>query len=123
VDYGPVIDFKMPILQRSFERFKTYASWAQRGEFMAFCDANRHWLDDFALFMAVKDHFAGAAWNTWDTDIATRDADAVSAVARELDDQMEFHRYLQFQFSGSGWPSSATPIRGGFASSATFRSL
>ncbi|MFQ5340442.1 MAG: 4-alpha-glucanotransferase, partial [Anaerolineae bacterium] len=98
VDYGPVIDFKMPILRRSFERFKAHASWAQRGEFTAFCDAHGHWLDDFVLFMAVKDHFDGAAWNTWGTDIATRDADAVSAVARELDDQIEFHRYLQFQF-------------------------
>jgi len=98
VDYGRVIDFKMPLLRRSFECFKAHASWAQRGDFIAFCDAHRHWLDDFVLFMAVKDHFDGAAWNTWDTDIATRDADAVSAVARELDDQMEFHRYLQFQF-------------------------
>lgn len=98
VDYGGVIDFKVPILRRSFERFKTRAAWDRRSEFMAFCDANRHWLDDFVLFMAVKDHFDGAAWNTWNKDIATRDPATIAAVARELDDQMKFHRYLQFQF-------------------------
>ncbi|MFQ5593324.1 MAG: 4-alpha-glucanotransferase [Anaerolineae bacterium] len=98
VDYGRVIDCKMTLLRLSFKRFKAHASWAQRGEFMAFCDAYRDWLDDFVLFMALKDIFDGAAWNTWDADVAARDADAVSAVARELNNQMEFHRYLQFQF-------------------------
>ncbi len=98
VDYGPVIEFKKGVLKRSFKRFKAGASWAQRGEFMAFCDANRYWLDDFALFMALKDHFNSAAWNEWDTNIAARDPDALEATARELDPQMELHRYLQFQF-------------------------
>jgi len=98
VEYGRVIDFKMPVLRRSFQRFKAHASWAQRGAFSEFCDMNRCWLDDFALFMALKDHFGGVAWNEWDTDIAARAPDAVERWAGELDDQIRFHRYLQFQF-------------------------
>lgn len=98
VDYGAVIDFKRPVLKRSFERFEASASPAQRGELSEFCETNRHWLDDFALFMALKDRFGGAPWNEWDTDIATRESEALGRWADELSDQITFHQYLQFQF-------------------------
>ena len=98
VDYGPVIEFKRSILQRSFKQFEENASRAQQAEFSQFCEANRYWLDDYALFMALKDHFGGAPWNEWNKKIATREPEAVVLWTEELEDQIRFHQYLQFQF-------------------------
>src|SRR5262245_34694245 len=53
VDYGPVIEWKMALLHRSFERFRESGGAAEREAFQAFTEANAAWLDDFALFMAL----------------------------------------------------------------------
>src|SRR5215467_9709171 len=55
VDFGPVIQFKVALLQRAWERFKAGKAAALKPEFEAFCDEAASWLDDFALFMALKD--------------------------------------------------------------------
>jgi 4-alpha-glucanotransferase len=98
VDYGAVIPFKMALLTRSFERFKAGAQPALCEEFEAFCDANRAWLDDFALFMALKEVHGGAVWNTWAPDIAARRPEAIEGWRQRLSDAYERHRYLQHQF-------------------------
>ena len=53
VDYGPVIEWKEPLLRRAFERFRERAPAARREPFEAFRAANATWLDDYALFMAL----------------------------------------------------------------------
>lgn len=98
VGYGDVIDFKRSVLNQSFKRFEKSASRAQRAEFAEFCESNRLWLDDFALFMALKDHFGGAPWNEWRADIATRQPEALERWTERLSDQIRFHQYVQFQF-------------------------
>lgn len=98
VDYGPVIEFKRSILQRSFEQFEATASRAQQGEFAQFRETNTHWLDDYALFMALKDHHGGRAWDEWDKDIATREPAAIECWHQELEGDVRVHKYLQFQF-------------------------
>ncbi len=59
VDYGPVIEFKQRLLHISFENFKTARGDAQKKELAAFTTANKSWLEDYALFAALKDHHAG----------------------------------------------------------------
>src|SRR5258706_11982237 len=54
VDFGPVINFKVWLLQRAWERFKAGAAAALKPEFEAFREEAATWLDDFALFMAIK---------------------------------------------------------------------
>jgi 4-alpha-glucanotransferase len=98
VDYGPVIEFKKTLLRRSFEHFEGAATRAQRAEFAEFCMMNQAWLADFALFMALKDHFGGVAWNAWAADIATREPAAIAHYTQTLATQIRFHRYAQFQF-------------------------
>jgi 4-alpha-glucanotransferase len=98
VDYGSVIDFKRAVLRESFARFKAQASRAQRGEFSEFQAVHQSWLDDYALFMALKDHFGGVAWNRWDRAIRMREPDAVADWTHGLVNDIEFHKYLQFQF-------------------------
>ncbi|MGC9333583.1 MAG: 4-alpha-glucanotransferase, partial [Anaerolineae bacterium] len=98
VDYGPVIDYKQRLLRLSCENFQTNASDALRGELDDFVAANRWWLDDYALFAALKEHYGGAAWSTWEQDIATHQPAAVERWRAALVDQIQFHRYVQFLF-------------------------
>lgn len=98
VSFGVVIEFKMAILRQSFHYFQEHASRAQRQEFARFCDAERGWLDDYALFMALKGHHAGAVWNTWEPKIARREPQALARWRQELATPVAFQQYLQYQF-------------------------
>ena len=66
--------------------------------FAAFCEKNKWWLDDFALFMAVKDRFEGKPWIEWAEDIRLRWQPAMDYYRRELYFEVEYHKYLQFKF-------------------------
>ncbi|MGQ9630570.1 MAG: 4-alpha-glucanotransferase [bacterium] len=98
VDYGPVMEFKMSLLRRSFGNFKARASETPRGEFEGFCRRNSQWLDDYTLFMSLKGINGGAVWNTWDRDIASRRKSAIEHWTGELADEILFYKYLQWQF-------------------------
>jgi 4-alpha-glucanotransferase len=98
VDYGAVLPFKLALLRRSFERFTAAAAPEQRAAFADFRERNRAWLEDYALFAALKQAHGGAEWSAWPHELAVRDPAAVAAIARELSDQLEFQVYLQFQF-------------------------
>jgi len=98
VDFGPVINFKIQVLRLSFENFKTYASRAFKAELADFIAANRSWLDDYALFAALKDHHTGASWETWEQEIAAYQPAALEHWRQELDDLVGFHQYTQFLF-------------------------
>ena len=67
-------------------------------EFAAFCEQNKWWLDDFALFMAVKDRFEGKPWIEWAEDIRLRWQNAMDYYRRELYFEVEYYKYLQFKF-------------------------
>lgn len=98
VDYGRVTEWKDRLLSRAFVRFMAEASPADRADWEGFCRANQSWLDDYALFMALKDAHGGAAWTTWPSDIATRQPDAIPRWTEKLADRVAFHRYVQYTF-------------------------
>lgn len=98
VDYGPVIEFKKALLQRSFERFKAHATPDQREEVEVFGEQHRGWVHDYALFMALKDAHGGAVWNTWEPEIASRKPEAVERWRQRCSDAALFYIYLQVQF-------------------------
>ncbi len=98
VDYGPVIGFKQRLLRLAYEAFKADASEAQKTELAGFTTANHAWLDDYALFSALKDHHNGSSWNSLEQDIATRQPAALERWRLDLNDQIGFHQYAQFLF-------------------------
>src|SRR4051794_13125100 len=59
VDFGPVIDFKSRLLQRAWDNFQAGRSAWLRDEFEAFRGNNHRWLDDYTLYMAIKDNRDG----------------------------------------------------------------
>lgn len=98
VDYGEVIEFKQDALHRSYIHFMQYASTAQHEAFEEFIKKNASWLDDYALFIALKDAHAGNVWNTWEDDLARRTPTALTREKRKLADEIQKQRYYQFQF-------------------------
>ncbi len=98
VDYGAVIEFKTALLKMSFEKFKTEGRQDIWDEFVAFCRENSVWLDDFALFMALKEAHGGKVWNAWEPDIARRQPEAMEAWTQALAEPIQRHKYLQYQF-------------------------
>lgn len=98
VDYGPVIGFKMAILQRAAEAFFGDGSTAELAAFDNFCERTRGWLDDFALFMACKDAHHGVMWTKWDRQLRRREAGALAEFSRERAREVKAHKYWQFEF-------------------------
>ncbi|MHB1357268.1 MAG: 4-alpha-glucanotransferase [Anaerolineae bacterium] len=97
VDYGQVIQFKDQIFRRSFERFQRLSSNLIVLE--VYRTENRSWLDDYALFMALKQHFRWAMWTDWPIDIALRVPEALDRRRCELESEILYQCYLQMQFA------------------------
>jgi 4-alpha-glucanotransferase len=98
VDYDAVIRFKLPLLSASYELFVAQASRAQQEQFEAFCAQNASWLDDYALYMALKESHGLSAWNTWDDDVRARRPEALRFWCDKLAREIRCHQYQQYQF-------------------------
>lgn len=100
VDYGEVIRFKLPLLRKSFGRVRSGEFPAYAQAFDEFCAAEANWLDDYALFMALKEWHGGASWDTWERDAkrAARQPAALERWRGKLADQVAAQKYLQFLF-------------------------
>lgn len=98
VDYDRVIDHKLPLLRRASENFKTRATPERKAAFDRFCDRHRHWLEDYALFMAIKEARGGKSWFQWEKPLVQRDPQALDQVRSQLADAIFFHKYVQSEF-------------------------
>ena len=98
VDYGPVIQFKSALLTTAHRNWATDRTPEDRARFEAFCQRQSSWLEDYALFMALKDAHQGAVWTTWESDIAHHDPAAVAHWRQSLATEVERHKYLQYLF-------------------------
>jgi 4-alpha-glucanotransferase len=98
VDYGPVINYKKGLLERAFANFRTQGSPDQRAAFNRFCDDQASWLDDFALFMALKEAHQLCPWHEWEPEVVTRQPGALDQQRETLAYEVECHRYQQWQF-------------------------
>ena len=98
VDYDAVIPFKLALLRKSFEIFERRASLAMRRQFEAFCSQNASLLENYSLFMALREAHGLASWNTWGRDIARRQPKALKHWSKKLGHEIRCHQYQQFQF-------------------------
>lgn len=94
IDYKKLYANRYPLLRKAYERSRV----TENPAYMRFVDENSWWLLDYALFMAVKSRFDGAAWTEWAEDIRLRYGYAMDYYRRELYYEIEFHQYLQFKF-------------------------
>lgn len=98
VDFGAVIAWKSRMLERAWESFAGGAGGAAREEFTSWRAANAPWLEDFALFMALKGEHGGRPWVQWDADLAARRRGALEAARRRLDRDLSLHAFCQWVF-------------------------
>lgn len=98
VDYDAVSEFKWPLLRKSFALFRGGAAPAHQEGFARFCQEQADWLNDYALFISIKDQRDGASLDTWDKDIRLRDPAALERLGKELADEIEFRKYVQYLF-------------------------
>ena len=98
VDFEQVINIKMPLLKKACENFKTKAAPVQQKEFFGFCETKAYWLDDYALFMAIRDAKQNAGWHTWEPELAKKQPEAVEQWRSKLADEIFYYKYTQFEF-------------------------
>lgn len=94
IDYKKLYLGRFPLLRKAYER----SNISQNSEYIKFIEENNWWLNDYAMFMAIKDKFYGAPWTHWPEDIKLRYASAMDYYGRELYFDIEFYQYIQFKF-------------------------
>ncbi len=94
VDYDKLHDHRLNLLHKAYER----SNISQDEEYQAFLRSNNWWLQDYALFMALKDFFGGVCWTEWPQDIRLHWGFALDYYREKLYFDIEFQQYLQFKF-------------------------
>jgi 4-alpha-glucanotransferase len=97
-DYDGAETFKQPRLDAACDRFRAQGQSELRRQLDAFCREQSAWLDDFALFVAVKAAHGGMAWTDWDKAIAARESRALERWKKEQADRIERVKFQQFLF-------------------------
>jgi 4-alpha-glucanotransferase len=98
VDYGRLIPWKMDVLRRSYRRLQGAEHPQLQSGLGQFEAQNAAWLDDYALFAAVKGAHGGVTWSEWDVGIARRDLDSMNEWRTRLQDEVRFEKYIQYLF-------------------------
>ena len=94
VDYDKLHENRYALLHKAYER----SNISQDPEYQAFLKENNWWLQDYALFMALKDFFGGVCWSEWPRDICLRWGYSLDYYREKLYFDIEFQQYLQFKF-------------------------
>lgn len=89
-------EVKLPLLERSFRHFVERAGAEERAELDRFVDLNRGWLQDYALFRALKERLGWKPWEDWPEDLKSRDAATLAAARGELAEPIGMYAYWQF---------------------------
>jgi 4-alpha-glucanotransferase len=92
VDFGNMFSKRYAVLEKAFKRFKPNAAYNK------FVEKNKNWLDDFALFMSVKEKFGFGQWTEWPEDIKLRKPTALEKYKKELANKINFHKFIQYKF-------------------------
>lgn len=101
VAYGEVIGCKNALYTLAYAHFMAGKTAVSQTAFTQFCTQQAAWLDDFALFMALKsEHQAqnGGVWSSWPLELAQRDPQALAKWSKKLADEINRHKFLQFVF-------------------------
>lgn len=97
VDYGALIPWKLGLLETAFSRLSS-AAGSFRAAFENFRIENASWLDDYALFMSLKEANGGGAWSGWDVSLRRRESQALEKARKDHQDDIQRHSFYQFLF-------------------------
>ncbi len=95
IDYADIYNTRFDVLYKAYRR----GMESRKETFVAFCEENSGWLEDYALFMAIKKHFGMISWQEWpDERIRMRESEAMEEYRQRLNDDVQFYAFLQFLF-------------------------
>lgn len=107
VSYEKIYNNRFDILRIAYNRFKAACAESNKTlakglplykQFDNFVKDNADWLEDYALFMALKSHFNNVSWGEWETDIKFRKPEAMSRYEEQLSDDIGYWKFIQFEF-------------------------
>lgn len=104
-------ELKLELLHKAYRQFKTQLESTSKGlsvseksiylspeNYLQFQSKTKEWLDDYALFRALKAHFGDIPWYDWEPGIAAREAEELSKYSLLLQEEMCFIQFLQYTF-------------------------
>ena len=94
IDYGTMYVSRYALLHKAYARFVKNMP----EDFSSFCETEKDWLEDYTLFMALKDANDGKAWAEWDEKLRVRDAAALDEARKKYAEDIEFYKMLQYLF-------------------------
>jgi 4-alpha-glucanotransferase len=98
VDFGTLIKWKLPLLRKAAEQFRREAEHAEKTAYQDFCERHAAWLEEFAVFMALKETHDYVMWTLWEPELALRKPAALEQAGHDLHAQIEGHKFIQFEF-------------------------
>jgi 4-alpha-glucanotransferase len=98
VIFGWVVEWKTSLLAHAWANFKATRDNLLRDALEEFSARRAHWLEDFCLFMALKEANGGVSWLKWPEPIRQREEGAMNDARRELAESIDRHRFVQFLF-------------------------
>jgi len=98
VDFGEAHRIKERLLRRAYQNYTKTTDTNLRSAFETFAQREAHWLDDYALFRALKDAHNGVAWNEWEPALVRRTPAALERARTQLHDEIEAQMFYQFLF-------------------------
>jgi 4-alpha-glucanotransferase len=96
VNFNVVTPFKHRLLEQAWSNFSASPHPDLQSDFDRFCSEEAHWLDDYALFRALKDHYRGADYLEWPEELVRRNPSALARVRRDLAGEIDQSRFAQF---------------------------
>ncbi len=95
IDYEKIYLSRFKVLRTAFEN----SNIEKDEQFLDFIEKNSYWLDDYALYMAVKNSFGGVSWIEWDEDIKLRKKAALTKYREEYKSEIAFYQFQQYMFA------------------------
>ena len=92
VDYGKLYENRLNLLRLAFEKF------VPSKDYERFCEENTYWLQDYALFMALKNANGDIPWYEWDKPLKTRETNSINKAKTDYQNDILFYEFVQFKF-------------------------
>lgn len=92
IDYEKIYYFKIPLLKKAFVKFKP------NDKYLKFLKENEFWLENYALFMAIKEKNDGKSWQNWEKPLKIRDEKAINDFEKQNKENIDFWKFVQYKF-------------------------
>ena len=98
VDYPSVKREKEKYLRKAFSKFKKGLHQKESKPYEAFCEKAQFWLEDYALFSALKESHRNASWTEWEEPLRLRETGKLRSAKKRLCEEIDYHQFLQYEF-------------------------